>query len=77
MKEYEIFHNTSGSMLVNQTNYTTFVLENVTPGAYLFTVLAVSILGDGVAESTVITMPESTVITMPGCKYSLINANSM
>ena len=75
MKEYKIFHNTTGSVLLNQTNYTTFVLEHVTPGAYLFTVLAVNILGDGVEESTVITMPESTVVIMPGCKHLLINAN--
>ena len=56
VKEYKISHNTTGSVLVNQTNYTTFVLENVTPGAYLFTVLAVNILGDGQGESTVITV---------------------
>ena len=43
-------------MLVNQTDYTAFVLENVTPGTYLFTVLAVNILGGGLEESTVITV---------------------
>ena len=39
-----------------QTNYTTFVFEIVTPGTYLFNVLAVNILGNGSEESTFITV---------------------
>ena len=53
---YKIFHNITSSVLVNQTNYTTLVFENVTPGTYLFTVLAVNILGEGPEESIVITV---------------------
>ena len=34
-------------MLVNQTLDTTFTVNDVAPGIYLFTVLAVNILGDG------------------------------
>ena len=51
---YRISHNTTGSVLVNQTTCTTFVIENAGPGVYVFTVLAVNILGDGEEESTVI-----------------------
>ena len=36
---YKISHNTTGSVLVNQTNYITFVVESGAPGVYLFTVL--------------------------------------
>ena len=56
-------------MLVNQTNYTTFVLEDVVPGAYKFTVLAVNIVGDGEKEST--------AINVSGYKYLFneINVN--
>ena len=43
-------------MLVNQTNYTAFVLKNVTPGTYLFTILAVNILGGGTEDGTSITV---------------------
>ena len=50
---YKISHNTTaGSTLINQTNYTTFVVDDVVPGVYLFTVVAVNALGDGEEEST-------------------------
>ena len=65
MIEYKISHNTTGSILVNQTNYTTFVIESVAPGVYLFTVLIVNVLGDGEEENI--------VITLLGCEHHLIN----
>ena len=61
---YKIFHNITGSVLVNQTNYTTFVFENVTPGTYLFTVLAINIVGDGAYENV--------IIYLAGSQYCLI-----
>ena len=56
-------------MLVNQTNYTIFVVESAAPGVYLFTVLAVNILGKGEEEST--------VITVSGWKYLSNEINVM
>ena len=71
MKGYEISHNITGSVLVNQTTYTAFVFENVTPGAYLFTVLAVNILGDGVEESIVLIVSGTCTMVTKTYQYLL------
>ena len=62
---YKISHNTTGSVLVNQTNYTAFVVESATPGMYLFTVLAVNTMGDGTHENV--------IIKLAGCQECLIS----
>ena len=53
---YKISHNTTGSVVVNQTTDTNFVIENFEPGVYLFVVLATNILGDGVENRIVVTV---------------------
>ena len=39
---YKISHDTTGSVMVEQTNDTNFTVEGVTPGVYSFAVLAVN-----------------------------------
>ena len=53
---YKILHNTTDSVVVNQTTDTNFTAENSEPGVYLFTVLAINILGDGVENPIVVTV---------------------
>ena len=48
---YKITHNTTGHSLVNQTSDTTFFLDELNPGVYLFSVWAFNVLGDGVEEA--------------------------
>ena len=43
----KILQNITGSVVVNETNDTNLAFERVVPGVYLFTVLAVNVLGDG------------------------------
>ena len=52
---YKISHNTTGSVLVNQTNETTFSIEDVAPGEYLFAIQAFNILGHGDESSLLVT----------------------
>ena len=52
---YEISYNTTGSALVTKTNKTAFAFEGVAPGVYVFTVLAINIIGDGEKESITVT----------------------
>ena len=56
MTGYKILHNTTGSVVVNQTTDTNFTVENFEPGVYLFTVLAINILGNGVENPIVVTV---------------------
>ena len=49
---YKIYHNTTGSAMLNFTCETQFIIEGVMPGVYFFTVLAVNVLGDGKEKST-------------------------
>ena len=53
---YNISHNTTGSIVFYQTNCTILVIDDVVPGVYLFTVLAVNVLGDGKATSITLTI---------------------
>ena len=48
---YKITHNTTGSVLVNQTSYALFPFVGVAPGVYLVSVQAVNALGDEKAET--------------------------
>ena len=48
---YKISHNTSGSVLTNQTNETMFSIEGMYPRVYLFDICAFNILGDGIISS--------------------------
>ena len=51
---YKITHNTTGSVLVNQTSYSLFPIVGVAPGVYFFSVQAVNVLGDGETESLMV-----------------------
>ena len=51
MTGYKVTHNTTRSVLVNWTSNTTFTVESVGTGIYLFTVLAINVVGDGAEES--------------------------
>ena len=46
---------------MNQTNYTTFVVEGVSPGTYFFTVLAVNVMGDGKEEIVDVSITSSGI----------------
>ena len=45
--KYQILHNITGSLMVNTTNETTYVINGVKGGVYLFTIVAVNTLGNG------------------------------
>ena len=47
MTGYKVSHNATGSVLLSQTSYTTFVVESAVPGVYHFTVFAFNVLGNG------------------------------
>ena len=64
MTGYKISHNATGVVLVNGTNDTNFTIEHLSPGTYLFSVLAVNTLGEG---------EKSTILAEGQCKLSLIN----
>ena len=49
---YKVSYNITGSVMVNLTSDNNFTIGGVTPGVYLFTVLAFNILGDG-SESSI------------------------
>ena len=51
---YKISHNITGSVMVIFTSETKFVIENVAPGVYFFTVIAVNVLGNGKEESMLV-----------------------
>ena len=44
---FQISHNITDDATAIQTNDTFFTVENLDPGAYLFSVWAVNVLGDG------------------------------
>ena len=51
---YKILHNITGVIMANQTIDTNFRVDSLEAGIYLFTVLAVNILGDGAETSTLL-----------------------
>ena len=44
---YRIFHNTTGNVMVNNTNDTKFTVEGVAPGVYIFAIVPVNAFGEG------------------------------
>ena len=56
---YKISHNVTGSEAIDQTNDTTFTVDNERPGVYLFSVLAVNVLGEGLKAEITTTVGKS------------------
>ena len=59
--EFQIAHNIAGSVMVKTTNETICAFKCVEVGVYLFTVVAVNILGKG-KEANITTTGEHTTL---------------
>ena len=55
MIEYKISYNATGGVLETKTSETAFALDGVAPGVYIFTVLAINIIGDGEKDNITVT----------------------
>ena len=51
----KISHKITGSVMTSETTDSNFVIDSLFPRVYLFTVLAVNVLGDGKETSTILT----------------------
>ena len=70
---YTVSHNASGTVQMYDTTYTSFVMESASPSLFVFTVVAVNVLGTG--EESDITS-EFCGTSLLFCIYTLIYNHS-